>query len=732
MTDEYIDRVFGPDGMIASKFCEANPGSRYEIREGQIELARRIDEAFSTGKHLIGEGPCGTGKSLAYCVPGVWHALKGKTCHSEETQSRVIVATGNIALQEQLVNKDLPFLQSVLPSPFRFALLKGRNNFVCKERFQENQAKGRLPGGLTMFNDSFDRELIRIVDWIDGSKTQKPTTTGDRSDLHFVPKDKHWNMVAVGSNDCRGKSCKSFDDCFSRKAKARAGEADIVVTNFHMLFAHVQVKRQTEGFAFVLPEFKFLIIDEAHDLPDVARSFFGFDRGAGGIKEMTNLLREWGAHSESVELEAATNHFFDAVEDFGRSERYPGKLIAGSLESEVDFVRLENALRSFCVLAEQKLEGHNALCDECKGTGEKKHDGELLASEIKLCSRCAGSGSVMIELDHQQKKRVMNSNARALNISHEITESLYCTGSPGRVYYLETAKGRPPKICARTIDVAEVISSELMSETYSTVLVSATLSENGDFSFSKRENGLHLHEPIEVIASSPFNFERQALLVCPPGPEPNSYEEFSEHCANAFEIIVKHFKGRTLGLFTSYKNLNAVAERLRPIVSDLLVQGDHPRSELRRQFKERTESVLLGTSSFWTGIDVPGESLSAVVIDKLPFPNRSDPIVSAIDEMDPNSFQNYMVPRAAIHLRQGAGRLIRSKTDTGVIVILDSRIEAKRYGRRFKRSLPPMMITSQLEHIPLFMAEANQWAGRGGDHAAASPPPPLDDSDIPF
>lgn len=702
--DEYIDQVFGPGGLIAAKFQEANPGSQYEIREGQIELARRIDEAFSTGKHLIGEGPCGTGKSLAYSVPAVIHALRGRVSHSSETQSRVIIATGNIALQEQLVNKDLPFLQEVLPTPFRFALLKGRNNFVCRDRFEENQAKGRLPGGLQMFNENHDSELKKLTEWIE------ETDTGDKSDLDFVPNEKHWSMVAVGSADCRGKSCRFYDEkCFSRIAKARAEQADIIVTNFHMLFADVAIKRQTEGHAFVLPEFKFLIIDEAHDLPDVARSFFGFDRSVGGIKEMTNLLKEWGAHSEAIDLESSSNQFFDDVDRFGQSEMYPGKLVAGSLESEADYIPLQSALRSFCVLSEDRLEGRLVTCDQCNGTGELQGGTGLLVEGIGLCPKCGGAKAIKIELDPHDKKRVLNLSARAMNITSEITEAMYCTGAPGKVYYIETEKGRPPKICARTIDVAELISSELMAETYSTVLVSATLSENGSFKFSKRENGLHLHDPIEVIAPTPFNFERQALLICPPGPEPNNRDDFAEHCADAFVEIVGYMKGRTLGLFTSYKNLNVVAERLRPIVADLLVQGEQPRSELRRQFKERTESVLLGTSSFWTGVDVPGESLSAVVIDKLPFPNVSDPIVSAINEMDPRCFQNYMVPRAAIHLRQGVGRLIRSKTDTGVIVILDSRIQAKRYGKRFKRGLPDMMITQELKHILPFMAQANQW-----------------------
>jgi ATP-dependent DNA helicase DinG len=257
-----------------------------------------------------------------------------------------------------------------------------------------------------------------------------------------------------------------------------------------------------------------------------------------------------------------------------------------------------------------------------------------------------------------------------------------------------------------------MISGELMSETYATVFVSATLSENNNFEFSKREIGLHLHKPIEIIASTSFDFHNQALLVVPAGPNPNESEAFATHCADAFEYIVGYFEGRTLGLFTSYKNMNAVAERLRGIVPDLLVQGELPRTELRNQFKERPGAVLLGTSSFWTGIDVPGQSLSAVVIDKLPFPNPSDPIVAAINELDPRSFQNFLIPRAAIQLRQGAGRLIRSKSDMGVIVVLDQRLTTARYGKRFLRSLPPMRITSELEHIPLFMAEARQWRQR--------------------
>ncbi len=714
-SSDYIDRVFGPDGYLALKFRDANPGIDYELREGQIELARKIHESFETGKHLIGEGPCGTGKSLSYSVPAVWHALRGRPHELDENQdhdARVIIATSNIALQEQLVQKDLPFLQSVLPRSFSFALLKGRNNFVCRDRFRENQARGRLPGA-DLFNNSFDDELTMLTDWIDGrtgTLFPQPTTTGDKTDLPFVPQPKNWNLVSIGSNDCKGSFCQFADECFSSQAKERAKTCDIIVTNFHMLFAHVMVKLATEGYGLVLPPFKFLIIDEAHDLADTARSFFGFDRGPGAVKDMVAALKKWGEREHGSELEQANAAFFDSIADYGRSDRYQGKLTAGILAEECDWIRFNSAIRTFAVHAEERLKIEEEDCANCEGKGLLSEKDILGRNET--CSRCNGSGRVRIELEAGEKKKINTLISRALNVSADICEAVDCSKSPAKVYYVDAPHGKPPRICCRQIDVAELISAELMTETYSTVLVSATLSENRNFEFSKREIGLHLHKPIEFIAPTPFDFHNQALLVVPPGPNPNEREAFAQHCADAFENVVGYFQGRTLGLFTSYQNMRAVADRLRPIVSDLLVQGELPRTELRQQFKARPESVLLGTSSFWTGIDVPGESLSAVVIDKIPFPNRSDPVVAAIDDMDPNCFQNYMVPRAAIHLRQGAGRLIRSKSDTGVIVVLDQRLTAKRYGKRFLRSLPPMRITTSLDHIPLFMAEANQWQRR--------------------
>ena len=409
MTDGYIDRVFGPDGYLARKFEDANPGIAYEIREGQIDLSRNIHKAFETGKHLIGEGPTGTGKSLAYSVPAVWHALRGRSeIGNTQHDARVIIATGNIALQEQLVKKDLPFLQSVLPRPFTFALLKGRNNFVCRDRFRDNQARGRLPGA-SLFNSEFDDELIRLTDWIDGNDNQAATTTGDKSDLPFVPKDKNWNYVSVGSNDCKGSDCQFSEECFSVRAKEVASTADIVVTNFHMLFAHVMVKAATEGYAFVLPEFKFLIIDEAHDLVGVARSFFGYDRGPTGIKEMAHALKDWGENEQGIDLQYSTDDFFDAIQAFAQTERYrqKGRLAAGDLTEECDWERFTNAIRSFAIRAEKQLKAQEEVCSNCKGEGSL--EATDMYDQRDACQPCNGSGKIRVEPDKSEKKKIRRS-----------------------------------------------------------------------------------------------------------------------------------------------------------------------------------------------------------------------------------------------------------------------------------------------------------------------------------
>lgn len=639
MTD-YLSDVFGESGLFAARF------PAYEMREGQVALARMVDEAMRCGSHALGEGPCGTGKGVAYGVPSVWHA------HHEK--KRVVIATANIALQEQLVTKDLPLLSDVLPWPFKFALLKGRNNYLCIDRLRESEARGDLTG---LYDDDQDREIRKVLAWTES------TETGDVSELPFVPLSQVWSKVSVSSDECKGKDCPFFDDCFAERAKARAREADIVVTNYHLLFAHLAVRRET-GQDLVLPPFDFLVLDEAHEAARIARDFFGFTVSAHTLNRLARYAADFGNRKLADRLRQSGSDLFDRIARFARSADYRIRLRSPG------FVGTAEAVQELISLA---------------GLGDSIDADDSRDREVRATARNAAR----------------QARAAAARIQEGVAQA-----DPDTVYWIELdAKGRA-KLKGKPIDVSDILKQSLFEATESVTLVSATLTTSGTFDFVRGELGAP-DGALELVADSPFDFETQALLVVPDDglPEPRDFD-FPDAAAELVGQVMDLCDGRTLGLFTSYRVLNAVYDQVQGNGHRVLRQGDMPRTELSRVFKEDVRSVLLGTDSFWTGIDVPGEALTGLVIDKLPFPHPEDPVVSAICERDPRAFNNYLVPRAIITLRQGVGRLIRSRQDFGVIVLLDRRIAEKRYGRRFLASLPQMLSTRRLENIPRFLEEA--------------------------
>ncbi len=637
--NDYLSEVFGDGGLFASRF----PG--YEMREGQVALARMVDEAMRGGRHALGEGPCGTGKSVGYAVPAVWHA------HHEK--KRVVIATANIALQEQLVRKDLPMLASVLPWPFTFALLKGRNNYVCLDRLAESEARGELRG---LFDDGQQRQLDDVLAWAEATKT------GDVSELPFIPAPQVWSRFAVGSDECKGDGCPFREECFSERAKAVAQGADIIVTNYHLLFAHLAVRRET-GQDLVLPAHDLLILDEAHEAADIAREFFGFTVSEHTFARLATAAADFGHKQLAGELRQEAGRLFERLADFARSPRYKKRLNAPGFASDAG---VQRALRSLVAQATARAE------DEAR--------------------------------DQKERATARNVARNATVAGARLDEGLQQTDAD-KVYWLDVdPKGRA-KLRAKPIDVSELLRAELFARCPSVSLVSATLTTSGNFDFVRREVGVP-DGALEVIAETPFDFESQALLVVPERmPDPRE-PGFIDSAVDIFRQVLEACDGRTLGLFTSYRNLNAVYDRVVGGKHRVLRQGDLPRAELTRLFKEDVGSVLLGTESFWTGIDVPGEALTGLVIDKLPFPHPDDPVIDAICERDPRAFDNYLVPLAIIALRQGVGRLIRCKTDVGVVVILDKRLAEKGYGRKFLKSLPPMLSTRRLENIARFLEEA--------------------------
>jgi ATP-dependent DNA helicase DinG len=634
---DYLEQAFGRGGWLAAHL------TGYEPRTGQLTLARAIDAAMTERGHLLGEGPCGVGKVFAYGVPAVYHATqRGK---------RVVIATANIALEEQLVKRDLPLLQRVLPWPFSFALLKGRNNFLCLDRHEESVARGEL---LRRAGDEHDRQVRAIDAWAGR------TTTGDVSELPFVPKPQLWSKFAVGADECKGKDCPQHRQCFSERAKAAAHKAHITVTNYHLLFAHLALRRQA-GVDLVLPPFDLLILDEGHEAAEIAREFFGFSVSERTLQLLAGYAeKKFGQPKLARALREHARAFFERVVAVAHSPDYRRRLRAAGFADSSD---LGSDLTA--------LAGH---------AGARANDGRL---------------------DKEARKTASNVHRLAHAVRDHLDEAL-ALRDPNKVYWIEHGADERARLRAKTIDVSALLREEVFGHT-PTVVVSATLTTAGGFDFIRRELGAP-ESAKELIVPSPFDFARQALIVLPDGlPDPRD-AGFIGAAGAAFEEVVEQCGGRTLGLFTSYKNLNAIYARITACGYRVLRQGDQPRTELARLFREDVTSVLLGTDSFWTGIDVPGEALTGLVLDKLPFPNPVEPVVDALCARDKDAFFNFMIPQAILKFRQGIGRLIRSQSDVGVIVVLDPRIRTKPYGKLFMRSLPPAMRwTKRLDIIDGFL-----------------------------
>lgn len=643
--NDYLSEVFGDGGLLAARF----PG--YEMRRGQVALARMVDEAMRCGRHLFGEGPCGTGKGVAYGVPAVHHA--------RHRDKRVVIATANIALQEQLFTKDFPLLRDILPDEFTFSLLKGRGNYLCIDRMRESEARGDLTDP---YDSDLDRQLEEVFSWAAG------THTGDVSELPFVPHFRVWSKFSVSSDECKGDACRFRDECYAEAAKEVARRSDIVITNYHLLFAHLAVRMETAQ-DLVLPPFDLLVLDEAHEAAEIARDFFGFSLSETGVKRLANRAADLGGKDLAAQIRREAETFFHKAAVFARSPMYRRRLRTPSF---IDASGLVHALSRLSAIA---LEAEGDETREREDRATARNVGRLATTTIQRVTEAIGQEDA------------------------------------GKVYWIEVdAKGRA-RIKAKPIDVSGLLRSALFDSTESVTLVSATLAVAGSFEFVKRELGAP-DDALEIIAESPFDFERQALLVVPGDiPDPRD-DDFVDAGVSIFRKVIDQCNGRTLGLFTSYKNLEAFYGRVRGNGHRVLRQGEMPRTELARVFKEDVGSVLLGTDSFRTGIDVPGEALTGLIIDRLPFPNPEDPVVDAICERDARAFHNYLVPKAVIALRQGVGRLIRSRKDIGVVVILDRRIAAKSYGSRFLRSLPPMLTTRRVENVARFLKEAGSAGAR--------------------
>ena len=678
---DYISQLFDANGRLATRF------EGYQPRPGQITLARKIDQAVRNGKRILIEAPTGTGKSFGYLVPSVYHLTVGSDALLAARQSsgaddgfdveddenpapypRAVIATANIALQEQLIAKDVPFIQKVVPEwEFIAAIAKGRANYLCLHRFDETCSDTLLDP----IRDPEDRERWNML-----AKWRTETKTGDLSELKFELSSTLKSKAAIAADDCIGKACTRSDECFSQKARAAVQEADLVVTNYHMLCTHLSM--MNEFGRGLLPRFDILILDEAHALPDVARDFFGFKVSSGAIAYAVRLMAssKWKGSCPFApglrdDVMRAAEDFFQELASYKSGPVYYGRL---KEPDPVDSSRLVSLL-------EQARDAQVGV----SSAGVDPERAEQLRRAARKC-----------RLHAENIRRAMENK----DTGRKVTE----------VFFVEE-NGRSVALCCKPVSVAGILKSTIWEAVSirAVIATSATLAADNSrdaLGYFSDEVGADVAE--QLVVPSPFNFMEQALLVIPANlPDPKD-KQFAERVSVVIADAVEQADGRSLVLCTSYKTLACVYDVLERRFGHrftILRQGTAPRMQLIERFKNDVSSVLVGTKSFWEGVDVPGESLSCTIIDKIPFDSPDDPINDVMNEiLGQKAFKQYAIPRASIALRQGFGRLIRSSLDRGVVVICDKRLVDKPFGRTIANALPKTRVSHNIDDIRSFLA----------------------------
>ncbi|HEU4769717.1 MAG TPA: helicase C-terminal domain-containing protein [Pyrinomonadaceae bacterium] len=655
-----MHEVFGADGLIA----KAHP--HYEYRPGQIQMADAVMRAFEEKRHLIVEAGTGTGKTLAYLVPAIAAALGGN--------GRVIISTGTKNLQEQLMEKDIPFLQSVLPKHFAATYMKGRSNYVCLNRLGRAQSAPVLEG-----LDEVDY-FEEVTEW------SKETDTGDRAELANLPESlSFWRHIDARSESCLGQKCPEFDACFITRMRNRAQEADIVVVNHHLFFADLSLRNGSYG--SVLPDYTAVILDEAHLIEDVASEYFGSQVSNYQIEDLVRDISTIPIDDVAIdqELTRSTARMSRFADDFwlgfreGRGEEGRAPIVPGT------FARKNS-----------------------NGEFEATRLGELYSILDNAIARV----ETTLDLVPEKPPEMENLIRRLRQIRFDL-EFIVTAPDKKFVYWLER-RGRGVFLRASPIDVAGLLQDKLFEEVPTVVLTSATLSSGGNFAFIRDRLGLDCAE--DLIAESTFDYKRQAILYLPPAmPDPRS-REWRDAAVEEVIKILSATEGRAFVLSTSTAGMQSLYENVYTEIDyPCFVQGSASKGQLLKRFRETPNAVLFATSSFWQGVDVRGEQLSCVIIDKLPFAVPTDPLVAArqryIEDSGGSSCYQYSVPQAIIALKQGLGRLIRSTSDRGVLAVLDPRLRTKGYGRTFLQSLPACRVTSQIADLASILSSETNYAG---------------------
>jgi len=627
--------LLGPTGPLG----RGAPG--YEHRPGQIRMARAVQEVLEHGGVSLIEAGTGTGKTWAYLTPAI---LSGR---------RVVVSTGTRALQDQIMEKDLPALERHLGLDVEAACVKGLGNYVCLRRLHEfaQSADATKP--------RFGRVLPVLRSWVES------TESGDRAELSSIAEEHPiWSRVVSGSDTRVGARCDYYDECFVTRTRRRAEGSQLIVVNHHLFFADLALR--DTGFASVLPDYDAVVFDEAHQLEDTATLFFGSRLSTAMLERLVRDAR--------------------LVLRLGSDEGHETRLLDAVLQRASNF---------FSALPPAQNGGRVPL------PSESIPEDELFALDNVLAELSAACRNI-----RPPKESVLQIARRA----DQLREALGSLDSPGQVSWALDS-GRSPSVGSSPIDVGPLLRERLHERVPSLVFTSATLTTGGDFKFLKQRLGIQ-SEVSEEMVESPFRYEDQAALYAPadmPGPRS---PDFVDAATREIVELIQMSKGGAFVLCTSKRMMRLLAERVgNELDYEWFMQGDAPKQTLLDRFRDQENAVLFATASFWEGVDVPGSALRLVIIDKLPFEVPSDPVVEArckrIDEAGESSFMRYLVPAAALSLKQGFGRLIRTTRDRGVVAILDSRIRRKGYGKVFLRSLPPARVCDTLDEVRTLLVDSS-------------------------